>query len=55
MSQGSIKKVDEFICLEPWYGIADVAGHEGDLEKKAGMQRLGAGESASYDYVVEFY
>lgn len=49
------KKVDEFICLEPWYGIADVAGHEGDLEKKAGMQRLGAGESASYDYVVEFY
>ncbi len=31
------------------------AGHEGDLEKKAGMQRLGAGESASYDYVVEFY
>lgn len=55
MSQGSIKKVDEFICLEPWYGIADVAGHEGDLEKKAGMQKLGAGESASYDYVVEFY
>lgn len=49
------KKVDEFICLEPWYGIADVARHEGDLEKKAGMQRLGAGESASYDYVVEFY
>ena len=48
------KKVDEFICLEPWYGIADTAGHDGDIEKKPGMQRLDAGESRSYAYMVDF-
>lgn len=48
------KKVDEFVCLEPWYGIADVAGHDGDIEKKPGMQKLEAGESRGYAYTVEF-
>lgn len=48
------KKVDEFVCLEPWYGIADTAGHDGDIEKKPGMQRLDAGESRSYAYMVDF-
>lgn len=48
------KKVDEFICLEPWYGIADTAGHDGDIGKKPGMQRLDAGESRSYAYTVVF-
>lgn len=48
------KKVDEFVCLEPWYGIADVAGHDGDIEKKPGMQKLDAGESRGYAYTVEF-
>ena len=48
------KKVDEFICLEPWYGIADTAGHDGDIEKKPGMQRLDAGESRSCAYMVDF-
>lgn len=48
------KKVDEFVCLEPWYGIADTAEHDGDIEKKPGMQRLGAGESRSYAYAVDF-
>lgn len=48
------KKVDEFVCLEPWYGIADVAGHDGNIEKKPGMQKLEAGESRGYAYMVEF-
>lgn len=48
------KKVDEFVCLEPWYGIADAAGHDGDIEKKMGMQKLDAGESRGYAYTVEF-
>lgn len=48
------KKVDEFVCLEPWYGIVDTAEHDGDIEKKPGMQRLGAGESRSYAYTVDF-
>ena len=48
------KKVDEFICLEPWYGIADVAGHDGNLEKKACMQSLEAGSSREYKYTINF-
>ena len=48
------KNVDEFICLEPWYGIADMVGHDGDIENKTGMQRLGARESRSYVYTVGF-
>ena len=48
------KKVDEFVCLEPWYGIADTAEHDGDIEKKPGMQRLEAGQSRSYAYTVDF-
>lgn len=48
------KKVDEFICLEPWYGIADVAGHDGNLEKKAGMQPLAAGDCREYKYTINF-
>lgn len=48
------KKVDEFICLEPWYGIADVAGYDGNLEKKAGMQSLEAGSSREYKYTINF-
>lgn len=48
------KKVDEFVCLEPWYGIADTAEHDGDIEKKPGMQRLDAGQSRSYAYTVDF-
>lgn len=48
------KKVDEFICLEPWYGIADIAGNDGNIENKTGMQRLGAGGSREYAYTIEF-
>lgn len=48
------KKVDEFVCLEPWYGIADMAGHDGNLEKKAGMQLLDAGGCREYKYTINF-
>ncbi len=48
------KKVDEFICLEPWYGIADVTGHDGNLEKKAGIQSLEAGSFREYKYTINF-
>ena len=29
-----------FICLEPWYGIADHVGHDGDLTRKEGIIAL---------------
>jgi len=33
-----------FICLEPWCGIADGINHNQELEEKEGMERLGSGE-----------
>lgn len=36
----SKKGCREFVCLEPWYGIADKEGDVGDLEQKEGMISL---------------
>ncbi len=33
-----------FLCIEPWWGIAHLAGGSVDLPTKAGMNRLEAGE-----------
>jgi len=35
----------DFICLEPWCGIADGVDHNQQLEEKEGMERLAAGET----------
>jgi galactose mutarotase-like enzyme len=37
----------DFVCLEPWCGIADGVDHNQELEEKEGIQRLEAGESWS--------
>ncbi len=44
----------EFICLEPWYGIADHENHSGALDKKEGLQWLEAGESFSCFFSTAF-
>jgi len=31
-----------FVCIEPWYGLPDEAGHDGIIENKAGIVSLGA-------------
>lgn len=49
------KSVDRFLCLEPWYGVADLCGAQGSLEDKTGIQRLPAGGSRVYRYQMEFY
>lgn len=41
----SKKGCTEFVCLEPWYGIADGAGHNGALENKEGVLNLKKGET----------
>lgn len=33
----------DFVCLEPWCGIADAVAHRQHLEEKEGIQRLEAG------------
>ncbi|MGK6352991.1 aldose 1-epimerase family protein [Parapedobacter sp. DT-150] len=34
----------DFVCLEPWCGIADSVGHHQQLHEKEGIQRLEAGK-----------
>lgn len=34
-----------FVCLEPWCGIADGVNHNQKLEEKEGMEKLSAGET----------
>lgn len=42
-----------FICLEPWYGVSDEAGHDQQLESKKGIQRLGMGGEFRFSYEIE--
>lgn len=49
----SKKGCEEFLCLEPWSGIADYEGFTGDISEKEGIESLKAGESKSFK--SEFY
>ncbi len=43
-----------FLCLEPWQSVTDIAGHDGNLEHKRGMNILPAGASHEYSYSMTF-
>jgi len=43
----------DFVCLEPWCGIADAATHNQQLEDKEGIQRLEAGKTWTRSWEVE--
>lgn len=49
------KGSNAFVCLEPWYGIADRADHNGELEHKEGIIELAPHDvfEASYSFVVK--
>ncbi|WP_439481448.1 aldose 1-epimerase family protein [Cyclobacterium plantarum] len=42
-----------FICIEPWNGIADTEGHDGELKSKLGIIRLSPGDFHEVAYQVE--
>lgn len=42
----------DFICLEPWCGIADIAGHNGALEDKEGIIKLHSNETFTRTWSV---
>ncbi|MFY0598280.1 MAG: aldose 1-epimerase family protein [Cyclobacteriaceae bacterium] len=42
-----------FVCIEPWFGLADQANHDGDLTKKEGIQTLVSGKTFTCDYKIE--
>jgi galactose mutarotase-like enzyme len=43
-----------FVCIEPWYGIADTYDTTGNLKEKLGVNKLGAGESFQTEYIMKF-
>lgn len=43
-----------FVCIEPWYGIADTYHTSGKLEEKPGINKLGAGEMFKAEYQMKF-
>lgn len=48
------KKVDEFICLEPWWGLPDTTDHLGNFESKRGLMWLAPGETKIISWSVTF-
>lgn len=43
-----------FVCIEPWYGVADIVGHDKKLAHKEGMIRLEQKKSFVFSYSLEF-
>lgn len=44
-----------FVCIEPWYGVADTYHSTGNLKEKFGVNKLGAGETFRAEYIMKFY
>jgi galactose mutarotase-like enzyme len=42
----------DFLCIEPWSGYADIAGHETDVWEKPGMMMLAPGETRRFTWRV---
>jgi galactose mutarotase-like enzyme len=49
------KPTGDFICIEPWLGIADRYNTDQNLENKEGILQLAAGALFEAEYVVEIY
>ncbi|MED4227251.1 aldose 1-epimerase family protein [Neobacillus cucumis] len=43
-----------FVCIEPWYGIADTSGTTGNLKEKFGVNVLESGEAFRVEYKMKF-
>ncbi|MCL2527971.1 MAG: aldose 1-epimerase family protein [Defluviitaleaceae bacterium] len=39
-----------YVCIEPWYGLADYQNHDGNLKNKAGILTLEAGKEFSWTH-----
>ncbi|MDN3016141.1 aldose 1-epimerase family protein [Paenibacillus sp. BSR1-1] len=43
-----------FVCIEPWYGIADTHHTTGNLKEKFGINKLHTGETFKAEYKMKF-
>ncbi|QYY85915.1 aldose 1-epimerase family protein [Pediococcus pentosaceus] len=44
-----------FVCLEPWWGIADTVDFNGELKDKLGVNRLAAQETFNQEFSMSFF
>lgn len=49
------KDTSQFICLEPWYGIADSYHHQGNFEDKKGIIKLDPFKNFECQYSIRFF
>ena len=49
----SSRKNAPFVCIEPWYGLADFTNHNLDIRKKEGIQQLKANSTFKASYTIE--
>ena len=50
----SYPHTDSFICIEPWWGIADTNENDGDLKDKYGIHKLDRNQDFDASYSMEF-
>lgn len=48
------KKDAPFLCIEPWWGLADSMDSDGDLSHKEGINALEAAEIFKKEFTIEF-
>ncbi len=41
-----------FLCIEPWQGLSDPAGFDGEIDAKPGMVTIAPGESRSFSMAI---
>jgi galactose mutarotase-like enzyme len=51
----SKNQTSPFVCIEPWFGVADHDTHDGRLENKEGIQKLDSQAKFTCDYKVDLY
>ena len=44
-----------FLCLEPWWGIADSQDSKGEILEKEGINLLASGDKACFKYSIEMH
>ncbi len=47
-------RISDFICIEPWYGIADTVSKPQELSEKKGIQLLESGSKFEASYTMTF-
>ncbi len=48
-------KTGPYVCIEPWWGLADLWQHDGNLETKRGMNHLDAGQDFETRFSMAFH